>query len=171
MRLNCERFSTLVARPFFQRQARLFFKSLKNANYVARDTIRPPMSFGSVRGCGGYLMNTLTKAILVAASASALTAGSASVAIVCNDDDDYWHVRGRPHFPAQIEVAHLCRRLEVEYDRDHYRWREHAGRGYWRKGVSINIRLTRKKPPVTGGVSRVTRSPRTRAGFANERAR
>ena len=43
-------------------------------------------------------MNTLAKAILVAASALALTAGSASAAIVCNDDGDCWHVRGRPHF-------------------------------------------------------------------------
>ena len=48
-------------------------------------------------------MNTLAKAILVAASALALTAGSASAAIVCNDDGDCWHVRGRPHFRPELK--------------------------------------------------------------------
>ena len=49
-------------------------------------------------------MNTLAKAILVAASALALTAGSASAAIVCNDDGDCWHVRGRPHFRPELKL-------------------------------------------------------------------
>jgi hypothetical protein len=83
-------------------------------------------------------MNTLAKAILVAASALALTAGSASAAIVCNDDGDCWHVRGRPHFRPELKLRIYADDWKWS-DRDHYRWREHAGRGYWRKGVWIDI--------------------------------
>ena len=79
-------------------------------------------------------MNTLAKTILVAASALALTAGSASAAIVCNDDGDCWHVRGRPHFRPELKL-----RIYADDWNDHYRWREHVGRGYWRKGVWIDI--------------------------------
>ena len=36
-------------------------------------------------------MNVFTKAILVGASALALTATGASADVVCNDDGDCWH--------------------------------------------------------------------------------
>jgi hypothetical protein len=38
-------------------------------------------------------MNGLTKAILVGASALALSASAASAAIVCNDDGECWHTK------------------------------------------------------------------------------
>ena len=68
----------------------------------------------------------------------ALSATTASAAIVCNDDGDCWHAKKgnayRPEFgvhvhPNNWKWAH----------NDHYRWREHEGRGYWRSGVWIGF--------------------------------
>ena len=35
---------------------------------------------------------------LLGAAALAMTAGTASAAVVCNDDGDCWRVRGRPNY-------------------------------------------------------------------------
>jgi hypothetical protein len=76
-------------------------------------------------------LTTMTLAALMGASALALGSSSASAArIVCNDEGDCWHVKSdfdyRPEF-----------RLTIHHDNwrwkqgENYRWREHAGRGYW----------------------------------------
>jgi hypothetical protein len=84
-------------------------------------------------------MRTITKAALAAAGALMLAGTSASAAIVCNDDGDCWHVHGHPAFGSDV-------RVHVHPDNwkwghgDRYRWHEHAGHGYWRKGVWIDIK-------------------------------
>jgi hypothetical protein len=83
-------------------------------------------------------MKILTTTFLIAASALALATTSASAAIVCNDEGDCWHVRGHVDYRPEF-------RLRVHPDdwkwghTEHYRWREHEGRGYWRGGVWIGL--------------------------------
>jgi hypothetical protein len=85
-------------------------------------------------------VRTVTKSILaalVAASATAMAA-SASADIVCNADNVCWHVHS--HYDYKPEFA-----VTVHPDTwtwgpdDHYTWREHRGRGYWRSGVWIRF--------------------------------
>jgi hypothetical protein len=80
----------------------------------------------------------LTGLTVAAVGALALSAGGAAADIVCNDDGDCWHVRRRIEYRPEY-------RLRVYPDdwrwreTDHYRWREHEGRGYWRSGVWIDV--------------------------------
>jgi hypothetical protein len=73
---------------------------------------------------------------LFGASALALSAGSASAAIVCNGEGACWHVRNHYAYPPAYGLV-------VHPDnwrwgpRERYVWREHPGRGYWRNGVWI----------------------------------
>jgi hypothetical protein len=84
-------------------------------------------------------MNALGKTVFAAATL-ALTVGTASAAVVCNDEGDCWRVRGRPAYEPGL-------RLRVYEDNwhwgrgEHYRWREPGrGHGYWRNGVWLDIR-------------------------------
>lgn len=76
----------------------------------------------------------LSAIALLSAIAVGTTASAASAAIVCNADNECWHVRR--HYAYRPEFG-----LVVHPDRwrwaaaDHYTWREHAGRGYWNHGV------------------------------------
>jgi hypothetical protein len=83
-------------------------------------------------------MRRPTKAILAAAGALVLTAGNASAAVVCNDDGDCWHVQGRPDYKPELRL-HIHPNNWKWSQSDHYKWREHAGRGYWRGGVWIDL--------------------------------
>jgi hypothetical protein len=86
-------------------------------------------------------MKALSKAILVAAGTLTLTAGAASAAIVCNDDGDCWHVRGRPTYGPELRLSiHPDNWRWARGERARYRWREHRGHGYWRNGAWIEIR-------------------------------
>jgi hypothetical protein len=83
-------------------------------------------------------MRTLRKALL-AASAGVLSAGTASAAVVCNEDGDCWRVEGKPTYGPEL-------RLRIHPDDwrwspgEPYRWREPgAGRGYYRGGVWVPI--------------------------------
>jgi hypothetical protein len=84
-------------------------------------------------------MKMMTKMLVAGAGALVLSATAASAEIVCNDDGDCWHVREHVEYRPEF-------RLRVHPDNwrwaesDHYRWREHAGRGYWREGVWVDIR-------------------------------
>jgi hypothetical protein len=75
----------------------------------------------------------LTKFMLGAAFGAGVLAFSgvgASAAIVCSGDG-CWHTHEVYHYPAEAHVI-------VHSDgwrwgpRDHFAWREHEGRGYWR---------------------------------------
>lgn len=68
----------------------------------------------------------------------ALTATSASADIACNREGQCWHVRHhyvyRPEFGVVIHPE-----TWVWGPSEHYVWREHRGRGYWRSGVWIRF--------------------------------
>jgi hypothetical protein len=74
----------------------------------------------------------------LAVSGLALSASSASAAIVCNRFGACWHVRQAYTYRPEYGLV-------VHEDNwhwgptEHYRWREHAGRGYWRSGVWIRF--------------------------------
>ncbi|MBS0335104.1 MAG: hypothetical protein JSS35_20240 [Proteobacteria bacterium] len=87
-------------------------------------------------------MKSTTKIALAAAIAVGgfgLAATSASADIVCNGENECWHVRHhhydyRPEWGVVVHPDHW--RWGAA---DHYRWREHTGRGYWRNGVWIRF--------------------------------
>jgi hypothetical protein len=78
--------------------------------------------------------------MILGAAALAMTAGTASAAVVCNQDGDCWRVRGRPDYRPDL-------RLSIHPDNwrwrssERYRWREPGrGHGYYRDGVWLEIR-------------------------------
>ena len=75
---------------------------------------------------------------LLALSAVSISATAASAAIACNGAGECWHVRRsysyRPEFGVTIHPDNW--RWGA---REHYRWREHAGRGYWRNGAWVRF--------------------------------
>lgn len=81
------------------------------------------------------LSKTLLSA-LVGAGAVAVSAAGASAAIACAGNV-CWHAHERYEYPAGARIV-------VHEDgwrwgaHEHYRWREHEGRGYWngRRGTS-----------------------------------
>lgn len=79
----------------------------------------------------------LKTALLAAGCALALSATSASAAIVCNGDGDCWHTKTRYQYKREYGVRVYPD--SWKWKGDHYRWREHEGRGYWRKGVWIDF--------------------------------
>ena len=83
-------------------------------------------------------MKALTKSITGAACALALTATAASAEIVCNREGDCWHIKARPNYRPEFG-------LTIHPDNwkwgahEKFRWHEHEGRGYWRRGVWIGF--------------------------------
>jgi hypothetical protein len=86
---------------------------------------------------GKYLATAGATAVIGAAAIVASSA-PASAAIACNNRGECWHVRGDYAYRPEFGVV-------VHPDgwrwgrREHFRWREHAGRGYWRDGVWIQF--------------------------------
>jgi hypothetical protein len=87
------------------------------------------------------MRNHLTKGAVTALlgiSAAALISTAASAAIVCNNEGECWHVKKsytyHPDFGVVVHPNHW--RWGAH---DHYVWREHEGRGYWRGGVWITF--------------------------------
>ena len=85
-------------------------------------------------------LTTLAAAAVLSAGAFALTTGSASAAIVCNDIGDCWHVGDTYTYPAEARVVvHDDAWKWDTTDAVRYHWREHAGRGYWRGDVWVGF--------------------------------
>ena len=86
-------------------------------------------------------MKLVTKLGLGAALAiGVLSAGvtSASAAIVCNGEGACWHVKRSYHYqPGWGVVVHPNNWRWGP--NDHYAWREHRGRGYWRNGAWVRF--------------------------------
>jgi hypothetical protein len=62
-------------------------------------------------------MNVIAKALFVAA-VLAMTAGTASAAVVCNDEGDCWRVRGRPTYgPSEERRTQGPRTKRLRQDR------------------------------------------------------
>jgi len=86
-------------------------------------------------------MTTLTKltaAALVTGSALTFMTTAASAEIVCNAEGECWHVHH--HYEYKPEFGLTVHEDNWHWGADeHYRWREHHGRGYWHNGVWIEF--------------------------------
>ena len=85
-------------------------------------------------------MRTLTAALLAFAGSIAVSATTASAAVVCNRSGDCWRVRGNPVYKPEL-------RLNIHPDNwrwranERYRWRNSGrGHGYYDNGRWIVIR-------------------------------
>ena len=77
-------------------------------------------------------------AALIAAAALAITATSASANVVCNGEGECWHVQDHYNYDPAFGVTVHPDNWKWG-DADHYRWREHEGRGYWKGGVWVTF--------------------------------
>jgi hypothetical protein len=77
-------------------------------------------------------------AAILGAAALGATASTASAEIVCNGAGDCWHVRDHYTYEPSFGVTVHPDNWKWT-DRDHYRWREHEGRGYWRNGLWVTF--------------------------------
>jgi hypothetical protein len=77
-------------------------------------------------------------AAVLSLSAVAFTATAASAEIVCNGENVCWHVHHpyayHPEWGVSVHPNHW--RWGAT---EHYTWREHRGRGYWRNGVWVTF--------------------------------
>lgn len=82
----------------------------------------------------------LVAAAAISAGAIALTTGSASAYVVCNDIGDCWHVSDQYTYPSESRViVHDDTWKWADTDAARYHWREHTGRGYWRGDVWVGF--------------------------------
>jgi hypothetical protein len=84
-------------------------------------------------------MHTISKAAL-AATVVVLSAGTASAAVVCNDEGDCWRVTGQPRYESSLRLRIMPDDWRWR-EGERYRWREPGrGHGYWRGGTWIEIK-------------------------------
>jgi hypothetical protein len=77
-------------------------------------------------------IGAVTGAAILALSTVAASAYIACSGPVC------WHVKERITYPAESKV--IIHEDNWKWGpRDHYEWREHEGRGYWRDGAWVTI--------------------------------
>ena len=79
---------------------------------------------------------------LFGAAVLAMTAGTASAAVVCNDEGDCWRVNGEPRYDAGLKLRIMKDDWKwQDNEKDKYRWRESGrGHGHWRGGTWIEIK-------------------------------
>jgi hypothetical protein len=80
-------------------------------------------------------MTALGKTLLAAAVGITALAGSAvsASAFVACSGNTCWHVKERHNYPASAKI--VIHDDNWKWKRhEHYRWREHEGRGYWHGG-------------------------------------
>ena len=84
-------------------------------------------------------MNIIGK-VFVCAALLAMTAGTASAAVVCNDEGDCWRVKGRPTYGPGIQLKIYGDDWKGEPGGKH-RFREPGqGHGYYRNGAWVVIK-------------------------------
>ena len=77
-------------------------------------------------------------AAVALAAATLVTATAASAAVACNREGECWHVKGR--YAYQPEWGVTIHENNWRWGpNEHFTWREHEGRGYWRNGVWIKF--------------------------------
>jgi hypothetical protein len=84
-------------------------------------------------------MKQITKFVAVAAfTLGVLGAAStaASAAVVCNGAGACWHVKRAYTYPAEAGIVVHPNGWRWGPS-EHFTWREHVGRGYWRNGVWV----------------------------------
>lgn len=83
-------------------------------------------------------LKKLALTVLVAGGALAGMATAAEARIVCNNAGYCWHVRNTYAYRPEYGLV-------VHEDNwrwgpnEHYTWREHRGRGYWRDGAWVRF--------------------------------
>lgn len=90
---------------------------------------------------GDQSMKSIVKfalAATIALGGGALTASSASAAVVCNAENECWHVKGNYDYRPEWNLVVHPDNWRWGGD-EHYKWHEHHGRGYWRNGVWIKF--------------------------------
>jgi hypothetical protein len=75
---------------------------------------------------------------MLGVSAMALTATAASAAVACNGEGQCWHVRKAYSYAPEYGVVVHPNNWRWGAN-EHYAWREHAGRGYWRNGAWVTF--------------------------------
>jgi hypothetical protein len=71
-------------------------------------------------------------------SGFALSSTAASAAIVCNAEGDCWHAHHKYNYAPEFGVTVHADNWKWGPN-EHYNWREHSGRGYWKNGVWIKF--------------------------------
>lgn len=83
-----------------------------------------------------YVLTSTAAALIM--GVVTLASGPASAAVVCNRDGECWHAahayRYRPAFGLTVHENNW--RWGPS---EHFTWREHTGRGYWRNGVWVRF--------------------------------
>ncbi len=82
-------------------------------------------------------MKTAAAAVL-GLSALALSATAASAAVACNGEGQCWHVHRNYAYAPEYGVAVHPNNWRWGQN-EHYAWREHSGRGYWRNGAWVRF--------------------------------
>ena len=59
--------------------------------------------------------------------------------VACNGEGECWHIKGKANFYKPEHGVHIYADNWKWGEKEHYKWREHEGRGYWNKGVWIGI--------------------------------
>jgi hypothetical protein len=77
---------------------------------------------------------------LAGAALLAVTAGSASAAVVCNDEGDCWRVKEQRNYEPSLKLRIMPDDWKWK-EGEKYRWRESGrGHGYYRNGVWLEIK-------------------------------
>ena len=86
-------------------------------------------------------MKLLTKALFVGAML-ALSVGSASAAVICNEEGDCWRVKETRTYEPSLKLRIMPDDWKwKDSEKDRYRWRDSGrGHGYYRKGVWVEIK-------------------------------
>jgi len=84
------------------------------------------------------LFAKVAAAAVLAAGALAITATSASAAIVCNREGYCWHVKHPYKYRSDFGLV-IHEDAWHAGPHDKIVWREHHGRGYWKNGIWIRF--------------------------------
>jgi hypothetical protein len=89
---------------------------------------------------GDFMTKTTTvlSGALIGLGTLALATTGASAAIVCNGAGECWHAHHTYHYRPEWGLTVHPNNWRWG-PADHYVWREHAGRGYWRNGVWVRF--------------------------------
>lgn len=86
-------------------------------------------------------MTKIVKSAVLATVAGvglALSALPAAADVACNREGECWHVRGHYAYRPEHRVVVHPDNWRWRHN-ERYVWREHEGRGYWRRGVWVQF--------------------------------
>ena len=92
----------------------------------------------SLKGNDMRLTSKIAAGVLFGLAAVAVTAPAATASVVCNAEGQCWHVHRNYTYAPEFGVVVHPDHWRWGPD-EHYRWREHGGRGYWRNGVWVRF--------------------------------